>query len=73
MSYIKVEGHSGLVRDKETGAILNINKTEVEQARERKKLRKQKEQELQDLKNDVSEMKQLLAQLVEKYNGSNER
>ena len=73
MSYIKVEGHSGLVRDQETGAILNINKTEVEQARERKKLRKQKEQELQDLKNDVSEMKQLLAQLVEKYNGSNER
>ena len=31
--YIQVEGNSGLVRDRETGAILNANTTEIQKAR----------------------------------------
>jgi len=65
-SYINVEGHPGLVRDKNSGAILNINSNEIEAARERKRLRKQKDVELEDLKNEVSEIKELLLKLVEK-------
>ena len=31
--YIQVEGNSGLVRDRETGAILNANTTEIQNLR----------------------------------------
>jgi hypothetical protein len=66
MEYMKVKDHPGLVRDPESQAILNINKTEIEIARERKKLRKQKEQEFETLKNEVGEIKELLLKLIEK-------
>ena len=66
MSKIKVEGQDGLVRDTKFGAILNINSTEVEQARERKRLRKQKDKEFEDLKNEVGEIKDLLHKLIER-------
>ncbi len=66
MTRIKVDGEAGFVRDMNTGAILNINKSEIAAARERKRQRKLKEQELQDLKNEVSEIKELLVKLIEK-------
>jgi len=66
MKYMKVKDQPGLVRDLNSGAILNINTEEIERARERKKLRKEKEQEFEDLKNEVSEIKELLLKLVEK-------
>jgi len=66
MKHMKVKDHPGLVRDLNSGAILNINTEEIERARERKKLRKQKDQEFEDLKNEVSEIKELLLKLVEK-------
>jgi len=65
-NFMKVDGAPGLVKDTLTGVVLNINKTETEAARERKKLRKQKDQEFEDLKNEVSEIKELLLKLVEK-------
>ena len=64
--YIRVEGNSGLVRDRETGAILNANVTEIQKARLKKNKEKQREQEIQELKKDVSEIKVLLTKLVEK-------
>jgi hypothetical protein len=66
MNYIKVEGHPNLVRDKNSGAILNINKTEIEANRIRKEREKQKDKEIEQLKNDVSEIKSMLNKLVEK-------
>ena len=66
MSKVKVEGHNGLVRDTKSGAILNINSNEVEQARERKRLRRQKDKEFEDLKNEVGEIKDLLHKLIER-------
>lgn len=66
MGKINVEGHPGLVRDTNSGAILNINSNEIQAARERKKIRKQKDQEFENLKNEVSEIKELLLKLVEK-------
>ncbi len=61
-----VENNSGLARDVRTGGIININKEEIQTARERKKRRKQKENEFEQLKTDVSEMKQLLNTIIEK-------
>ena len=66
MSRIKVEGHSNLVRDTNSGAILNINKSEAEIARARKEARRQKDREFEDLKNEVGEIKNLLHKLIEK-------
>ena len=64
--YIQVEGNSGLVRDRETGAILNANVTEIQKARLKKNREKQQELEIQELKKDVSEIKVLLTKLIEK-------
>ena len=64
--YIQVEGNSGLVRDRTTGAILNANSTEIQKARLKKNKEKQREQEIQELKKDVSDIKVLLTKLVEK-------
>jgi hypothetical protein len=63
---VMVENNSGLARDVRTGGIININKEEIQTARERKKRRKQKENEFEQLKTDVSEMKQLLNTIIEK-------
>ena len=71
--YMKIHDEIGYVKDTISGAILNINKNEVEAARERKKLRKQQEQELeimketvQDLKNEMNEVKELLSKIAER-------
>ena len=63
---IMVDGNSSFARDINTGAIVNINKEEISAAREAKKRRKNKDVEFEQLKNDVSEMKELLNKLVEK-------
>jgi uncharacterized FlaG/YvyC family protein len=63
---IKVDGNAGLARDPKTGAIININRQEIVNARAAKKRRKEKDQELEDLKNEVGEIKELLNKLVEK-------
>ena len=67
--YKKVEGNSDLVRDTSTGAILNINKDEINAARKRKLERKQKEKEFEDLKNEVSDIKNMLTKIIEKLDG----
>ena len=71
--YISVEGHPDLARDPDTGAIVNINTRKIQQAKEQKRLRRQKMKEQQDLKakvegleNDISDMKNMLSQLIEK-------
>ena len=61
---IKVEGHTHLIRDEESHAIIN---TDVEQyrltMRRRQILRNQKE-EINSLRQEVSEIKGLLKELV---------
>jgi len=65
-NYIKVEGHPNLVRDRNSGVILNINKSELNANRIRKEKQKEKDNEIEQLKNDVSEIKSMLNKLVEK-------
>ena len=72
MKYVKVEGESSLVRN-ENGAILSNDINAVEQAKLRKKLRKQKDAELESLKQDVNDIKLLLNQIVGKLDGTNSR
>lgn len=63
MQYINVEGSSGMVRDKETGAILNTNKSEIERARKRKIISKKKEEEFDDMKTDIKELKNNMVEM----------
>ena len=63
---IKIQGHPNLVKDLNSGAILNINSDAINRARMKKKLDAEKEKELAELKNDVSEIKQMLAQITKK-------
>lgn len=66
LRYVKVEGHSDLARDVNSGAIININSKEINTAREAKLKRKSRDREFEALQNEVSEIKELLTKLVEK-------
>ena len=73
MDLLKVDGHTGIGRDTRTGAIININKKEVETARERKKKRLEAKEEhskliaqVDSLENEVSDIKDMLTKILEK-------
>lgn len=70
--YQRVEGHSNLVRDKSTGAILNTNTTEIARAKKLKEARLQETKKLESLsdrvdslQNDMIQIKDLLFRLIE--------
>jgi hypothetical protein len=63
MDYIKVEGHDGLVRDKNTGAILNLDNSAIEARRKARGLSSALE-DINMLKNELSEIKSLLKELI---------
>lgn len=63
---IKVDGHPDLVKDPRSGAVINTNVEAMKAARLRKERMKDKEQKLQQLENDVSEMKQMLELILKK-------
>jgi wobble nucleotide-excising tRNase len=69
--FLKVQGHASLVRDTSTGAILNNNRTEYEEYLDRKRKAEAREAEISqhtedinNIKNELSDIKQLLLQLV---------
>lgn len=71
--FVNIESKPGLVRDMSSGAILNTNQTDYENYMNRKaqleatKLKEaEREEEINKLKNDVSEIKQMLIQLLNK-------
>ncbi len=69
MTYIKVEGHQGYVKDVTTGSILNINNNEIEAAKKRKALRLQEKEDIKNLKTEVNDIKKMLTQIIEKLDG----
>ena len=66
VQYIPVEGHTNLVRDAATGAIINIDKSKATKARKAREQVLREKQEIQELKQDVAEIKSLLKQLLER-------
>jgi flagellar motility protein MotE (MotC chaperone) len=63
MKYVPVENSPNLVRDKSTGAIINIDKNGLELAKARKVARVKEQNELNELKSEVKELKELILQL----------
>lgn len=66
MNYIPVEGYPGLFRDTTTNAIINMNKQMTTQGMSPHQLAKQRVQDVEDLKQDVAELKDLVKQLIDR-------
>lgn len=71
MKYLKVDGHNNLLRDPLTNSIINTNMTDYNQYIERKKIKENDNQKIQNLehdvaniKNDLGEIKSLLRSLI---------
>lgn len=65
----KVEGHTGIYRDEVTGAIVNTDMKSFQYAKNRKQNFLNQKNEINTLKNEVSDMKQMLHTIIEKLNG----
>jgi hypothetical protein len=66
MEIVKAENAPGFGRDTKTGAIININTSEIEAARQAKANKRKKQEEFEQLKKDVDDIKAMLTQIVEK-------
>ena len=67
--YVKVEGHSSLLRDEHSTAIVSNDTNSYELYKKRKESFKIQKNEINILKNEVGEIKELLHRLIEKVNG----
>lgn len=74
-SHVKVKGHANLVRDSRTGAILNTNKSEIQNARNQSRIQQERQEhinslteEVKGLKDDMRQIKELLMSLSGEVN-----
>ena len=72
-NFIQVEGHPDLVRDKNSHAIINRNRSAYDQAKKRAKEAQEARDEIRDatrqinnIKSEIHEIKHLIQQLVSK-------
>lgn len=66
MRYMKVKDNQGLVRDVNSNAILNVNSNDIQKAKNAKKARKNQASEVQQLKNDVTELKAMMREILDR-------
>lgn len=64
--YLPVDGHPGLVRDVATNAIINTNKKAALSNKAAREKAIQRDQDIDNLKEEVSEIKQMLTQILER-------
>ena len=62
---IPIKGHTGMVRDPKSGAIINMNSGGVEYSANRARIKADAER-LNKVEQDVSEIKDMLKQIIEK-------
>ena len=67
--YVKVEAHSSLLRDEHSTAIVSNDTNSYELYKKRKESFKIQKNEINILKKEVGEIKELLHTLIEKVNG----
>jgi|DEB0MinimDraft_10_1074344.scaffolds.fasta_scaffold00052_10 hypothetical protein len=65
MNLKKVDQDSDYSRDMKTGAIINTNEMAYQNYIKSKKVRDQKRREIEDLKDEISEIKDLLKTLID--------
>jgi hypothetical protein len=67
--YAKVEGHSSLIREESSSAIINTDINAYHLAKKRKQAFISQNNEINNLKKDISDIKEMLSNLVERING----
>lgn len=67
---VPVEGHSGFYRDSVSGAILNCNDSEYNNYLKTKELKVREKQEIENLKNDVNEIKDMMKLILSKLDSN---
>lgn len=75
-TFVQIEGKQGLVRDISSGAILNTNRTDYEnyltkkrQAAEQKDQLVKQREDIDNIKNELADIKDLLKTLIRESNG----
>jgi peroxiredoxin family protein len=63
MKYSKVSGHSNLVRDEETKAIINTNMTDYNNYIMQKRIKEKESQKIQSIENEVANIKEDLNEI----------
>ena len=66
MADIKVEGHTHLIRDEESHAIINTDVENYRLTMKRRQILRTQRDEINSLKKDMSEIKSLLKELINK-------
>ena len=66
MDYKKVEGHPGLIRDLESNAVINNDKSAYQNYVQLREQKLKEKERLDKLENEVGEIKSLLQKLVDK-------
>ena len=66
MDYKKVEGHPGLIRDLESNAVINNDKSAYQNYIQMREQKLREKERLDNLENEVGEIKSLLQKLVDK-------
>ena len=66
MSYKKVEGRSDLVRDDDSGAIINTDKSAYVAYKSKYNQRLKEMKRLENLENEMSDIKTLLNKVIDK-------
>jgi len=67
--FVKVEGHSSLLRDEESSAIVSTDINAWRLQRRRKEVFKSQVNEINNLKEEISEIKLMLNTILEKVHG----
>mgnify|MGYP005652685311 FL=1 len=67
--YAEVEGHSELIRDEVSHAIINTNDEQYRLTIRRREMMKSQRNEINTLKQEVTEIKFLLKDMIEKLHG----
>lgn len=61
---VKILDHEEFIKDTTSGAVINIDEVALDRARRRKQAAARKNDELEELKNDVAEIKTLLKEIL---------
>ena len=64
--YVKVKDESDLVKDKNTGAVLNTNLDSLKAYREKRKKDLEMGNKIDQLENDIGDIKSMLKELLNK-------
>jgi len=63
---IRVEGHKNLYRDEKSGAIINTDSHGYSQYKKSRNIKLTQKEEIDSMKKDIEEIKNLLKMIVEK-------